>query len=166
MNRNRTWIVTLLLLALLGLTTGCASVNAMETAADAPTPAPTKEIPVDLEIREKLFVAQTNDVYVNAPDYLGKTIKYEGMFSGFTYGPENLPFWMVMRYGPGCCGTDGTVGFEVAWDDETIEQPTENDWVEVVGKLVEYDEDGVTYLRLDVLSMTKLAKRGQETVLQ
>jgi zinc transport system permease protein len=35
-----------------------------------------------IEIGEKLFIAQTNDVYLNPEDYLGKRIKLEGLSSG------------------------------------------------------------------------------------
>jgi uncharacterized membrane protein YcgQ (UPF0703/DUF1980 family) len=40
--------------------------------------------PVDdgkiVEIQEKMFIAQTNDIYLNPEDYIGKTIKLEGLF--------------------------------------------------------------------------------------
>jgi uncharacterized membrane protein YcgQ (UPF0703/DUF1980 family) len=116
-----------------------------------------------IEIKEKMFVAQTNDVYYNAEDYLGKTIKYEGIFDQYTWEENGVTYCSVFRYGPGCCGTDANAGFEVIWDNA---YPEPNDWVEAVGVLEEYDEDGYTYLRLALTSLTVLDTRGEEYVTQ
>lgn len=63
-----------------------------------------------IEIKEKLFIAQTNDIYINSKDYLGKTIKYEGLIN--IYEDETgRKFYYVIRYAPGCCGYDGSAGF-------------------------------------------------------
>lgn len=129
-------------------------------------PASASEaVAVDLEIREKLFVAQVNEIYVNTPDYLGKTIKYEGMFYALSI-EGNETKGMVIRFGPGCCVDDGLVGFEVRWPDDALAMPADNDWVEIIGELEQYDEEGIAYLRLNLQSLQVLAARGQETVLQ
>ena len=141
------------------LMTGCQSVPVSEAEA-------VEEIAYDVEIKEKMFIAQTNDIYLNINDYLGKTIKYEGMFFGTHYEPTDSMLYMVIRYGPGCCGDDGNAGFEVAWDNADIAVPSNNDWVEVIGELEEYDELGQRYFRLDVKSLRVLDERGAETVLQ
>jgi zinc transport system permease protein len=123
-----------------------------------------------IEIREKMFIAQTNDVYLNAEDYLGKTIKLEGLFKSEQYmdngGPGNV-YCFVLRYGPGCCGNDGNAGFEVAWDDDPESTyPKQDDWVEAVGTLKTYTEDGYPYLYLALSSLTVLDERGAEFVTQ
>jgi uncharacterized membrane protein YcgQ (UPF0703/DUF1980 family) len=119
-----------------------------------------------VEIREKMFLAQINDVYLNPKAYLGKTIKLEGLFKqdrgyGKTYS-------FVIRYGPGCCGNDGNAGFEVAWGTEKSKPyPKEDSWVEATGVLKSYEENGYSdYLYLDLSSLNVLSKRGAETVLQ
>ncbi|MDR2768886.1 MAG: metal ABC transporter permease, partial [Treponema sp.] len=71
-----------------------------------------------VEIKEKMFIAQTNDIYLNAEDYLGKTIRLEGLFKTDSYDDLSKTYCFVMRYGPGCCGNDGSAGFEVAWPEE------------------------------------------------
>ncbi|MEL7609794.1 MAG: hypothetical protein AAGU74_09840 [Bacillota bacterium] len=126
---------------------------------EAPAP-PEGDI---IEIKEKMFVAQTNDVYYNAPDYLGKTLKYEGIFSEYTIPETGEKYYAVIRYGPGCCGIDANAGFEVKWDKE---YPKQGDWVEAVGALEEYEEDGYKYLRLALVSLTVLDTRGAEYVSQ
>jgi uncharacterized membrane protein YcgQ (UPF0703/DUF1980 family) len=117
-----------------------------------------------VEIKEKMFVAQTNDVYINADEYLGRTIKLEGMFAlDLEMSP---PVYYVFRYGPGCCGYDANAGFEVVWKEETAAYPDENDWVEAMGVLESYDDDGEPYLRLALKSLTVKAERGLERVEQ
>jgi uncharacterized membrane protein YcgQ (UPF0703/DUF1980 family) len=162
MNKRVMGLLLLLAMAAM-LLTGCQAPLSAEAQAEAEV---TAAIPVDLEIREKMFIAQSNDVYVNYPDYLGKTIKYEGMFFGSYYEMTDTTFYSVVRYGPGCCGYDGNAGFEVAWDEGQFETPEDNDWVEVIGMLEEYEELGARYLRLRVLNMREMATRGAETVLQ
>lgn len=116
-----------------------------------------------IEIKEKMFIAQTNDVYFNAPDYLGKTIKYEGIFDVFEVPETGATYYSVIRYGPGCCGIDANAGFEVIWDKD---YPNQNDWVEAVGVLEEYEENGFQFLRLQLSSLTVLPTRGAEYVEQ
>lgn len=114
-----------------------------------------------VEISEKLFIAQTNDIYINTEDYLGKTIKYEGIFKSYYWDEMDATYCYVIRYGPGCCGYDGEAGFEVAWDGEL---PQEDDWCEAVGVLETYEENGYQYLRLSLTSLTIKDERGAEYV--
>ena len=116
-----------------------------------------------LEISEKMFVAQTNDIYYNVQEYLGRVIKYEGIFSVYVAPETGNRYYAVIRYGPGCCGIDANCGFEVSWDEE---YPEDNDWVEVVGVLEIYDDSGYKFLRLAVDSLTVLPVRGEEYVNQ
>lgn len=142
------------------LLSGCASSTAsVDTAA-------AEDIPVDVEIREKLFIAQTNEIYVNKDNYMGKTIKYEGMYFRSYYEPTESDLYMVIRYGPGCCGDDGNVGFEVVWDNAAVNDFENGDWVEVIGDVEEYEEFGTTYVRLNLKSMRAMPERGAETVTQ
>jgi hypothetical protein len=119
-----------------------------------------------VEIKEKLFLAQTNDVYLNPEEYLGKTIKLEGIFQSYDVEP---PYYFVIRYGPGCCGNDGYAGFEVAWNSDGPGEktyPEENDWVEAVGVLGTYEEDDYPYLCIALSSLTVKQERGAEFVAQ
>jgi zinc transport system permease protein len=120
-----------------------------------------------LEIKEKMFIAQINDVYLNPEDYLGRTINLEGLFKAEQYGEQTYCF--VIRYGPGCCGNDGNAGFEVAWDNQEPAEgsyPVVDDWVEATGVLRTYEEDGYPYLYLALSSLDVLDTRGEEFVTQ
>jgi len=134
-----------------------------------------------IEIKEKMFIAQTNDVYLNPDEYLGRTIKLEGLFKReqSVYGD----YCFVLRYGPGCCGNDGNAGFEVAWETPDgphsggaapsaqdahppARYPAVDDWVEAAGVLKKYEEDGIQYLYLALSSLKVQDKRGAEFVTQ
>ena len=119
-------------------------------------------------IGERMFISQVYDVYLNANDYLGKTIKLEGIFKMEQLGEPLKPYYFVLRYGPGCCGDDGVVGFEIAWDNENAQTyPADNSWVEVTGILKNYEREGYTqYLYLDLSSLNVLNNRGAEIVFQ
>jgi len=117
-------------------------------------------------ITEKMFVAQTNDVYLNSDDYLGKTIQYEGLFQSWTDQSTGITYYTVIRYGPGCCGNDANCGFEVIWKTPDAAYPGENDWVAVSGILEAYLEFGSTYLRLELVSLEKTPQSGSEYVTQ
>ncbi|GHU82798.1 hypothetical protein AGMMS50284_5270 [Clostridia bacterium] len=159
-------------LVLCVLLSGCGTKTDNPASSDLPSNAVNENADVDtiigaaktgavIEIKEKLFVQQCNDVYLNPEDYMGKTIKYEGIFDVYEAVETNTTYYSVIRYGPGCCGTDANVGFEVQWDGE---YPNQNDWVEAAGVLEEYDEDGQTYLRLSLSVLNVLPVRGLETV--
>ena len=139
--------------------------KAEEQVVKAPIVKTLPAIDEIIEIKEKMFIAQTNDIYLNAEDYLSKTIKLEGLFKAqyYDYGDQGTNYYFVMRYGPGCCGNDGMAGFEVAWDGTF---PKEDDWVEAVGKLSAYQEDGYSYLYLALSSLEVLENRGAEFVIQ
>ena len=165
-------LMALLLLAGCGQATASAPLYAApggSASSASSNPHAGVELPMQtgdiLDIPEKLFIAQTNDIYYNADDYLGRTIRYEGMYKNSAEwakaGDETLHY--VIRYGPGCCGYDANAGFEVAWDGG---YPEADDWVEVVGVLEQYEEDGYEYLRLNLSSLKVLETRGAEYVYQ
>jgi uncharacterized membrane protein YcgQ (UPF0703/DUF1980 family) len=147
---------------------GCGGVSKSSLSPEGPaSPEGSKAPPIPdvVEIREKMFVAMTNEIYINSVDYLGKTIKYEGIFQDYYWGEKGSTYYSVFRYGPGCCGTDANCGFEIIWPDGG-EYAQTDDWVEVVGTLEEYEEDGYSYLRLALISLEKKSERGLETVTQ
>ncbi|MDR2457791.1 MAG: hypothetical protein LBD41_04855 [Clostridiales Family XIII bacterium] len=117
-------------------------------------------------VGDRMFVTQMNDIYLNAADYIGKTIKYEGAFDIYELAKTGEKYYSVLRKGPGCCGNDANVGLEVIYDSKNSKKayPKKNDWVECVGVLGEYEESGAKYLRLELSSLEVLPFRGQEYV--
>ena len=91
------------------------------------------EVTVDtsnmIEITDNYFIEATNDVYLNLEDYIGKTIKMEGLI--YSYEDSNgETCYAVVRNTPGCCGSDGLAGLDIRYDKE---YPAEDTWVEVIG---------------------------------
>ena len=82
-----------------------------------------------ISITDNFFIEQTNDMYLNLSDYIGKTIKIEGLI--YYYEDENGDIcYAVVRNTPGCCGNDGLAGVDIRYDED---YPAENTWVEVIG---------------------------------
>lgn len=117
-----------------------------------------------IEIREKMFIAQIEDIYYNIEDFKDKYIKIEGMYS--VVEPEEGDIGkvhFVYRNAPGCCGNDGWAGFMLNYDGE---YPNTNDWIQVVGT-PEIVKNGVYEdLYLNVISIEVMEERGAEFVNQ
>ncbi len=115
----------------------------------------------EIVLKDKLFIAQCNDIYLNPDEYMDKTIRWEGIYTESTNPETKEIYKFVIRLGPGCCGNDGTAGFEVLYDGE---MPKENDWVEAVGKIEMIEEDGNEFIAIRLSKLTVLDVRGQEFV--
>jgi len=104
------------------------------------------------EIREKMFIQQCNDINFNVDEYVGKTVRLEGMYRAyrFTNDSGEVVMHYVYRNTPGCCGDDGMAGFMVVPEDCPI--PENNAWVEAIGK-VEVTGIGLPVLRLSSLKV-------------
>jgi len=96
------------------------------------------------------FGTQVENIQWNREQYLGRTIRYEGMFFSMHWQDE-VVYVIAREEGDGCCG--GIHGFEVylnnfaSFDDET--------WVEVTGILEEFyvDDAEHPFIRLNVVAL-------------
>jgi uncharacterized membrane protein YcgQ (UPF0703/DUF1980 family) len=148
-------ILCAVIAGILFLAAGCVKQEANKNETDSQSNI--------VEIRERMFLGQVMDVYVNPYDYLGKIIKLEGIFLTQENEEPKEFYNLVVRYGPGgCCGVDGLVGFEVKWEDRARQFPEVGSWVEAVGVLKKDN----TYLYMDLYQLNVLKKRGQEYVSQ
>lgn len=128
--------------------------------------AESGDVHIDVDVREKMFLTQMTELFINTQDYIGKTVALEGMFDIYTDANSGVTYYTVYRKSPGCCGNDGYTGIEVVWDDPAATYPALNDWVRAVGVLDQYEEDGAPYMRLHLLSLDVKAERGLEFVNQ
>ena len=101
-----------------------------------------------LEIADPDFASQIQQIQFFQNDFLGRTIRYEGLFLSSYWEGEAIYF--VARLEGGCCGFHG---FEVYLND--IARFDDETWVEVTGILEEFFvEDAERYfLRLNVISL-------------
>jgi len=163
-------ILIILIIISITLLTGCSDDN--DAINNTGSDDDLGEVDV-VEIDERFFLTQIMHITRNADEYIGRTIRYEGMFQSF-YWPASGFFYMVNRNTWGCCGEDGMVGFEVNLGD--IEPLADNAWVEVYGVLEwyvvewtadeEHDREPLRVLRVAIESLTELDERGEEFVSQ
>lgn len=100
-----------------------------------------------IEIGERFFVMQVTEIQLNAQDYLGRTIRFEGIFSTEYSAPTSSYFHIVTRNTYGCCGDDGVVGFEVYMPEGLAPFPDDT-WVSVTGVLEQFEYQGMDLFRL------------------
>jgi len=113
-----------------------------------------------VEITDNYFIQQTNDVYINLDDYIGKTIKMEGLIYSYNDASSGNVCYAVVRNGPGCCGNDGIVGLDIRYDGD---YPNANTWVEVIGVMGTDTVQGRKIPAIQVVSMTE-TERGATAV--
>ena len=106
-------------------------------------------------ISERFFVLELMEVLLNHQQYMGRTIRLEGMFR--TMDESGVDRFAVMRYTWTCCSEE-PFGVEVVLGD--FPPFADNAWVEVTGTLAVYND----FLVLKVTSITELARRGAEVV--
>lgn len=116
-----------------------------------------------IEIKEKMFIAQCNDIYLNPKEYKGKTIKLEGFYDEATDAVTKEKFHFIIRNGPGCCGNDGVAGFQFTYNGSG-KIPKLNDWIEVVGTVELADDNDYVTLKAKTVNVLKV--RGKDTVLE
>ncbi|MCL2828272.1 MAG: hypothetical protein FWD99_05980 [Oscillospiraceae bacterium] len=118
----------------------------------------------DVVITDRFFILQIEEIHLNTDEYLGRTIRYEGMFRSVYWPGTSQYYHYVIRYTDSCCGVGGAIGFEVYFENGNIPTVEEDAWVAVVGVLEQYEENWITLLRLRVTSITELDERGEEFV--
>lgn len=114
------------------------------------------------EIREKMFINQCNEIYLNPKDYNGRIVKLQGMYDGYVDIDTGERSSFIFRYGPGCCGNDGVAGFELLYEGKNI--PEINDWIEVLGVATLIKSEYYETVALKVISIKVLKNRGAEFV--
>ena len=134
---------------------------------DVEDPIVPEEVIADMDnvidIKEKMFIQQLNDIYINSNQYNGKTVRLEGFM--YHYEDSNKTYYYVMRNAPGCCGDDGSAGLEIAWNNE---YPSDNEWVEATGVIKLVNANGYSG-KVPVLYLTNLdvkQERGADFVIQ
>lgn len=118
-----------------------------------------------IDITEEMYLNWVNEIYTNSDEYIGKTVKIEGMYSSYFSESENITYNIVYRIGPGCCGNDGDMcGFEFEYEGKSL--PKEKDWIEVEGTLDYYNVNGYEYLTIKNANVNIKDERGEESVYQ
>ena len=113
--------------------------------------------PEILVIGERFFAQQVDDILLNRAQYLGRTVRLEGIFRALHWHETDMYHYYVVRYVTSCCGPH-PIGFELLPD--SITPLPDMAWAEVTGVLE--DDDG--YIVIRVMSLVEMAERGAELV--
>jgi len=107
-------------------------------------------------LKDRLFIQQINDIYLNPNSYRDKTIQIEGFFG--TYVDENkIQRYTVFRKTAGCCGDDGSAGFEFVYKKGKLNFKP-NEWIFVEGVVKENLGKGLNDIYLEATSVVKKDK--------
>ena len=109
-----------------------------------------------IEITDNYFIEQTNDIYINTEDYIGKTVKFEGLVYSYE-DEEGNTYYAVVRNTPGCCGNDGLAGIDIRYDKE---YPEVNTWVEVEGVI---EEETVDKTKIPAVKVSSMKEKEEGT---
>ena len=101
---------------------------------------------------ERFFAMQVMEIFQNQDDFLGRTIRYEGIFRSFYLPMAGGDIFIVYRYIDGCCGPE-PAGLQVYLND--IEPFPDDTWVEVTGVFTRVEGDERSTLLLDVISLVE-----------
>lgn len=136
MKTKKIIMITLLLLFIIGLVVIWIGVNNYSNQKNIEKESISDNEAEDnlnnlIEVTDNYFIEQTNDMFYNVDDYIGKTIKIQGFVYSYE-GNNNDKYYCVVRNTPGCCGNDGLAGLDIRFDGR---YPKESTWVEVIGIL-------------------------------
>jgi len=119
---------------------------------------PNEESDNALVIGDRFFVTQVIDVFVNLPEYMGRTIRYEGIFRTVDWFPTPHDNFIVYRYTMSCCGQD-PIGFEVLLP-PGVRPFDDFSWVEVTGVV----EESHGFPAVRITSIVEAPDRGAAMV--
>lgn len=134
------------------------------TVDEGQSPSSTSKQGTDaevVEIKEKMFIQQCNDVFLNPADYSGKIIKLEGLYDEYVDEETGETYHIIYRNTPGCCGADGAIGFSFTYEGEI---PEPNDWIKVSGIAEVIKTDGYDDVILHLTALEVTDQRGKEFV--
>ena len=148
LNLKKSFISVIVLAVIIACFTGCNSKNPITT----------------IDITESTFMSQLTNIQSNPASYTGKTIKIEGVFEADEHNGHS--HYYVYRnasvYDPDHKHDHiQKIGLEFSYKGN---MPKDNDWIEVVGVLRDYTENGHNSLRLEANSVKVLSERGAEMI--
>ena len=107
-------------------------------------------------LKDRLFVQQVKDIYLNPKTYGDKIVQIEGFFEKYM-DDNNQERYEVFRKTAGCCGDDGRAGFEFVYKKEKLKFG-QNEWIMVEALVKEGMIDGYDHIYLEAISVTKKDK--------
>lgn len=140
-------IIVITVIAVVLHNTNASAVKTLEENNDSSS---SESADADVVITDSYFIQSTNDVYLNIDNYVGKTIKIEGLVYEYE-DYSGVHHHAVVRNSPGCCGNDGLAGLDMEYDN----YPELETWVEVIGTIKAETFDTQRIPVIEVTSMTQ-----------
>jgi uncharacterized membrane protein YcgQ (UPF0703/DUF1980 family) len=104
-------------------------------------------------LKDRFFVQQVNDIYLNPDSYKDQIIKIEGYFNKYL-DEKNIERYVVYRRTAGCCGDDGSAGFEFAYRKEKLSFKPDQ-WILVEARVAERYVGEYPKLFLEAISVVE-----------
>lgn len=114
---------------------------------------------IDIDIKEATFKGWIKELNTNAEDYMGKTVRLEGVM--YKYQADNGNTYNTV-YRDGCCADDHMYFLEFI--PSGIVTAVNGDWVEVVGTFSSYTEGTDEYITLKDAKVTVKTERGNAQI--
>jgi len=102
-------------------------------------------------LKDRLFVQQVQDIYLNPRNYTDKIVQIEGFFEKYI-DENNRERYEIYRKTAGCCGNDGRAGFEFVYKKEKLKFNM-YEWISVEALVKESD-----HVYLEAISVNKKDK--------
>lgn len=128
-----------------------SNVNSENVVIRTSEESPNVDLNNMVVITDNFFIQQTNDIYINPKNYIGKTIKIEGLVYSYEETSGDICY-AVVRNTPGCCGSDGLAGIDIRYNKD---YPELDKWIEVVGVIGSDIVDGENIPVILVSSITE-----------
>ncbi|MCL2259721.1 MAG: hypothetical protein FWC15_00010 [Fibromonadales bacterium] len=107
-------------------------------------------------LKDRFFIQQVNDIYLNPQSYRDKVIQIEGFFN--SYIDENkIERYVVFRKTAGCCENDGSSGFEFVYK-KGKPNFKQDEWIFVEGVVKERSGKEPNSIYLEATSVVKKDK--------
>jgi len=103
-------------------------------------------------LKDRLFVQQVSDIYLNPQTYGDKIVQIEGFFEKYI-DEKKQERYAIFRKTAGCCGDDGRAGFEFVYKKEKLKFG-QNEWIMVEAIVKERAAD----VYLEAISVIKKDK--------
>jgi uncharacterized membrane protein YcgQ (UPF0703/DUF1980 family) len=115
-------------------------------------------------LKDRFFIQQVNDINLNPQDYKDKIIQIEGLFNKYV-DENNVERYVVYRKTAGCCGDDGSSGFEFAYKKEKLNFKPEQ-WILVEARVAERTAKGGNHVIIYLEATSVVEKpKGKEFVM-
>ena len=122
---------------------------------DAAQTTERAENAVDIDITEATFKGWIKELETSPTDYIGKTVRLEGIMYSFEAKNGNT-YYTVYR--DGCCANDHMYSIEFM---TSKAKPENGAWVELIGTFESYTEGPDTYYHLINSQITEKSERGE-----